>query len=307
MIFDIQGFSVHDGPGCRTTIFMSGCPLSCSWCANPESWAKKPSIMYSELSCRYKNGCSLCRNKCTRNALSFGRENKPILNLSTCKSCTDFKCTEACYYNALKVCSREYNLEELINLLKRDAGNWGGKGGVTFSGGEPLVQSSFLLQALKQCKENKFHTAIETSGYAEKSMFLEAMKFIDFAFIDIKHMDRERHREKTGVYNDLILSNVAALRNSSYPGRIVIRMPVIKGFNDGEENISKLIEFMNYNELIEINLLPFHRMGQSKWIQLGREYEYIEGGEVTKFELELIQDKFLENNIACYVGHDTFF
>lgn len=307
MIFDIQSFSVHDGPGCRTTIFMSGCPLSCSWCANPESWSKKRSIMFSEPSCRYKKGCSLCNAKCPQNALSFNSEGKPILNLSLCNACTSFECTDACYYNALKACSKEYSLNALMNILKRDSNNWRSNGGVTFSGGEPLLQSNFLLKTLKLCKENKFHTAIETSGYAEEKIFSEVMELIDFAFIDIKHMNNEKHVEKTGIKNDLILSNITNLANSNYHGRIVIRMPVIKGYNDDAENIFQLIEFMNCNNLAEINLLPFHRLGESKWTQLGKEYEYTEGGDIAYSELEEIQNRFLQNNIACYIAHDTLF
>lgn len=307
MIFDIQSFSVHDGPGCRTTVFMSGCPLSCSWCANPEGWSKNQNIMFSEFSCRYKKGCSLCKDKCTNNALSFDKENKPLLDLGLCNTCANFECAKACYYNALKVCSKEYSLDELMNLLKRDSNNWRSLGGVTFSGGEPLAQSDFLLKTLKQCKENKFHTAIETSGYATEDIFLSVMKLIDFAFIDIKHMDRESHKEKTGVYNDLILSNIVKLAGSNYNGRIVIRMPVIKGFNTTPENIMQLIEFMNRHDLVEINLLPFHRMGESKWTGLGKVYEYTSTGDITYSELEDIQNNFLQNNIACYIAHDTLF
>ncbi len=307
MIFDIQSFSVHDGPGCRTTIFMSGCPLSCRWCANPESWNKKSHIMFSEPSCRYKKGCSLCKDTCTENALNFDTENKPVLNLDLCKCCTTFNCANACYYNALKSCSEEYSMDELMNILKRDSNNWRSNGGVTFSGGEPLSQSDFLLTTLKHCKENNFHTAIETSGYAKEEIFLEVMKHINFAFIDIKHMDREQHKDKTGVYNDLILSNITSLANCSNHGRIVIRMPVIKGFNNTSENISQLISFMHCNNLVEINILPFHRLGESKWTQLGKKYDYTSSGDITYSELEEIQDKFLENNIACYIAHDTLF
>lgn len=307
IIFDIQSFSVHDGPGCRTTVFISGCPLSCRWCANPESWSKKSPIMFSEMSCKYNKGCTVCRDKCTKNALSFDEQNKPVLNLDICSSCTTFECAKACYYNALKSCSKEYSVDELMNILKRDSNNWRSNGGVTFSGGEPLGQSDFLLKVLKLCRETRFHTAIETSGYASEETFLEVMKHIDFAFIDIKHMNRETHREKTGVYNDLILNNISLLAKSNWNGRLIIRMPVIKDFNDDDENILQLINFMKSNNLVEINILPFHRLGESKWTQLGKEYDYKDNGDVSHSRLEEIQDLFLENNIACYIAHDTMF
>lgn len=306
-IFDIQSFSVHDGPGCRTTIFISGCPLSCKWCANPESWSQKAQVMFSELSCRYKKGCSLCKDKCTKGGLKFNEKNRPSLNRNICKSCTTFECAKTCYYNAIRVCSKEYSLDQLMAILKRDSNNWRSNGGVTFSGGEPFAQSDFLITALKLCKQNNFHTAIETSGYTREEIFLRGMKYIDFAFIDIKHMDRDKHKEKTGVYNDLIMKNISSLVKSNWPGRIVIRMPVIDDFNDDDENILNLIDFMKVNNLFEINILPFHRMGESKWDQLGKGYEYTDTGDVDYTRLEEIQDIFLENNIACYIAHDTLF
>nr|WP_315903160.1 4-hydroxyphenylacetate decarboxylase activase [Clostridium sp. CX1] len=307
LIFDIQSFSVHDGPGCRTTVFMSGCPLSCRWCANPESWIKKPHIMFSELSCKYEKGCRICKDKCTKKGLSFDKENKPVLNFHICKSCTTFECAKACYQNALKVCSKEYSTEELMNILTRDSNNWRSGGGVTFSGGDPLSQSNFLLEILKKCKEKGIHTAIETTAYSKEEIFLDVMKHIDFAFIDIKHMDREKHKEKAGVYNDLIHSNITSLAKSSWKGRLVLRMPVIHGFNDNDDNILQLVKFMNFNGLVEINILPFHRLGESKWTQLGQSYDYSLEGDVSDSRLKEIQNMFLQNSIVCYIGHDTLF
>lgn len=305
-IFDIQSFSVHDGPGCRTTVFMSGCPLKCRWCANPESW-NKDALMFSELTCRYKTGCSLCKDKCLRNALTFNENNKPVLNLEECRNCDDYSCAKACYYDALKNCSQKYSQDDLMKVLERDFNNWRSNGGVTFSGGEPLMQSEFLIETLKECKSKNFHTAIETSAYAKEEVFLEAMSYIDFAFIDLKHMDREKHKEKTGVYNDLIKSNIAKLASSSWKGRLVLRTPVIDGFNDDIENMKAMMEFMKSNDLVEINLLPFHRFGESKWNQLGNNYDYSSCGDVNIERLGLFQDMFLENSIACYIGDETTF
>jgi len=307
LIFDIQSFSVHDGPGCRTTVFMNGCPLNCRWCANPESWAKKPHIMFSELSCRYNKGCTICQGTCTKDGLNFDSENKPSLDLNICKFCTTFECAKACYQKALKICAKEYSIDELMSILKRDSNNWRVDGGVTFSGGDPLSQSDFLLTILKMCKEIGIHTAIETTAYAKEAIFLNVMKYVDFAFIDIKHMDREKHKAKTGVYNDLIHKNISSLANSNWKGRLVLRIPAIHGFNDDDENILQLIDFMHSNGLVEINILPFHRLGESKWTQLGKTYDYAIDGDISKSRLEEIQNMFLESNIACYIGHDTLF
>ncbi|WFD09328.1 4-hydroxyphenylacetate decarboxylase activase [Tepidibacter hydrothermalis] len=305
MLFDIQSFSVHDGPGCRTTVFMSGCPLKCEWCANPESWKKEQHIMFSEGTCKYEKGCNICRNKCLYGGLSFDENNKPQLNWEICKNCKTFECSKACYYNALKVCGREYEIQELIKILTRDNHSWSSNGGVTFSGGEPFYQSEFLINTLIECKKNYFHTAIETTAYIDNKTFLEAMKYIDFAFIDLKHMDREKHKQKTGVYNDLILENIESIASSGK--RIVLRMPVIRDFNDTYQNIVDTISFMKKNDLVEINILPFHRLGESKWKQLGNEYKYKYEESTPVKKLEEIQDLFLENNIACYIGHDTAF
>ncbi|NEU05948.1 4-hydroxyphenylacetate decarboxylase activase [Clostridium senegalense] len=303
-IFDIQSFSLHDGPGCRTTIFMSGCPLKCRWCANPESW-RSNNIMFSEGTCKYRSGCNICKNSCTRGGLKFDENNRPILNFEICKECSDFNCANACYYDALKYCSREYSIEGLMKILQRDSNNWRGNGGVTFSGGEPLMQNEFLIEVLKRCKEKKFHTAIETSAYQDTDIFNEVMQYVDFAFIDIKHMNRKRHKEKTGVCNDIIKENIVNLAKLQWDGRLVLRIPMIGGFNDNIENIHETIDFMHCNDLVEINLLPFHRLGESKWNQLGNKYEYSTCGDIDKALLNKFQDMFLEEEIACYIGDDT--
>lgn len=306
MLFDIQSFSVHDGPGCRTTVFMSGCPMRCRWCANPESWSSKARIMFSEASCRYRRGCLLCKGACSRGGLRFDNE-KLLLNREICDTCVTLECVKSCCHNALKQCSKEYSVDTLVTLLERDANHWGGNGGVTFSGGEPLMQEQFLMAVLKECAGRGFHTAIETTAYADCDIFLSIMKYIDFAFIDIKHMNRERHREKTGVYNDRILQNVSDLVSSGWDGRLVIRVPLIGGFNDDPENIRSLLEFMKQNHLFEINMLPFHKLGESKWTQLGKIYDYTEEGMVSAAQMENIQELFLDNGIACYLAGDTLF
>ncbi|SHH17609.1 4-hydroxyphenylacetate decarboxylase activase [Tepidibacter thalassicus] len=306
IIFDIQSFSVHDGPGCRTTIFMNGCPLRCEWCANPESWVLKKHIMFSQTNCRFEKGCKLCEDVCEYGGLNL-KNNELELNWDICKSCETFECSSVCYYNALKVCGKEYKVSDLIKILNRDSHSWSREGGVTFSGGEPFFQSEFLINTLKECKKNYFHTAIETTAYVNNVTFLEVFKYIDFAFIDLKHMDREKHKQKTGVYNDLILNNIELLANSNWNGRLVLRMPVIRDFNDTYENIMNIIWFMKENNLVEINILPFHRLGESKWRQLGKEYKYKNEGPTSSKKLYEIQNLFLENNIACYIGHDTLF
>jgi pyruvate formate lyase activating enzyme len=307
LIFDIQGFSVHDGPGCRTSIFFSGCPLKCNWCANPESWTPQKHIMVAENVCKWEKGCRACKGACPYGSIKFNENGKQEITWDICKKCETFDCVNICPNNALKQCVKEYTVDEIMTILRRDFSNWGPDGGVTFTGGDPLMHHEFLVEVLKKSKEFQIHTAIETSGYAKQEVFLEVLKYIDFAFIDIKNMDREKHKQGTIVHNDLILSNIEALSKSGWKGRLVLRQPTIAGYNDSDENAYKLIEFMNKNSLYEINLLKFHRLGETKWNQLGEEYEYNDHGDMAQGKMEHLQELYLDNNIACYIGDNTPF
>lgn len=307
MIFDIQSYSVHDGPGCRTSVFFVGCPLQCRWCANPESWKRKKILMFSERTCKWEQGCRACENACPYGSLVFNEEGKPTLNWAICNECETIECAKSCAANALKQCVRFMTVDDLMKVLMRDFTNWGSDGGVTFTGGEPLMYANFLIEVLKRCRLQQMHTAIETSGFAAEEVFLSVMKYIDFAFIDVKNMDDERHIWGTGVSNKQTLSNISALAKSRWPGRLVLRQATIHGFNDSKENALKVIDFMNENNLYEINLLRFHRMGQTKWEQLGKAYEYADHGDMDEEALKELQQLYLDNDIACYIGEDTPF
>ena len=166
LIFDIQSYSVHDGPGCRTNVFFIGCPLECRWCANPESWKRKKHIMFAEKVCKYDKGCRACRNTCPKDSIKFDENGKPSITWSICEDCESFECISICPNNALKQCVKEYTVDGLMKILKRDFSNWGSEGGVTFSGGDPLMHHDFLYDVLMECKKSQIHTAIETSGFA---------------------------------------------------------------------------------------------------------------------------------------------
>ncbi len=288
-------------------MFFAGCPLKCKWCANPESWQKKKHILFAEAVCKWEKGCRACKNACPHGSITFSSNGKPGITWDICRQCTTFDCVLICPNQALKQCVKEYTVDELVAVLRRDFNNWGSEGGVTFSGGEPMLQHEFLTKVLKKCHELQIHTAIETSGYAKQELFLEIMKNIDFAFIDVKHMEREKHQAGTGVSNDIILANIEALTRSGWKGRLVLRQPIISGYNDSDENAHNLIAFMNKNSLYEINLLKFHRLGLTKWHQLGKDYEYSEHGHVDDEKMEHLQALYLDNNIACYIGDNTPF
>lgn len=306
IIFDIQAFSVHDGPGCRTTIFFSGCPLRCQWCSNPENFDIKAHLMFAQRVCKWSSGCRACVERCPHNGLIFSN-NGPQAAWDICRQCTTFECTEACAANALRVCGKSYSVDDIMTILRRDFCHWGSEGGVTFSGGDPMIQPHFLKAILQACQAMQIHTAIETSACIPPTTFLDIMPLVDFAFIDIKNMDDERHYEGTGVSNRLILNNISALKASQWKGRLVLRTPIIRDYNDSETNALQTIDFMKSNGLYEINLLPFHRFGQTKWEQLGMSYQYAVGGDVTPERMQQLQSIYLDNKILCYLGDKTPF
>jgi pyruvate formate lyase activating enzyme len=192
-----------------------------------------------------------------------------------------------------------------MKILNRDRYYWGEGGGVTFSGGEPLLQKEFLLSILKTCKESFIHTAIETSCHAKTEDFLEIMKYIDFAFADIKHMNTVKHREYTGVDNFLILKNIRSLIENRWPGKLIIRIPVIEDFNSNEENIISTVKFIKNLSLKEVNILSFNTLGESKWRQFGKDYLYKDYRITGQDLMNKIKDIFSEREIFCYIDYDT--
>ncbi|HHY94814.1 MAG TPA: glycyl-radical enzyme activating protein [Firmicutes bacterium] len=357
LVFDVQGYSVHDGPGCRTLVFLSGCPLRCEWCSNPEGWELRPAVLLRGSRCKNRTfGCTRCVDACPYGAITVAGdaaalassadaasadaasssadsasaaaasaeggstegdaadEATPLdgavalkIDRELCRRCDTHECVRACFYEALVLSGKRMTVSELMRILNRDRQYWGQGGGVTFTGGEPLMQKEFLLAMLKRCHEAFLHTAIETSAYTDTASFLEVMGHVDWAFTDIKHMDPVRHREKTGVSNEPILKNIEALAATNWPGRLVIRIPVIEGFNDGEENILATASFLKRLGLREVNILPFHRLGDSKWTQLGKEYPYRHQQRPSNEKMLQVQKLFIDQDILCYVDSYTPF
>jgi pyruvate formate lyase activating enzyme len=313
LIFDIQGYSVHDGPGCRTLIFMKGCPLHCEWCSNPEGMRTTQDVMFRNTKCvNRKNGCTRCIDTCQQHAISENpAEGEDVQQLfidrQKCNRCETHECLSVCYFEGLRYCGEWRTVDDIMHVFERNRHYWGARGGASFSGGEPLLQFEFMKLLLEACHREKIHVAVETTAHIQPDKFLSLMQMVNFTFIDVKHMDPVRHREKTGVHNDLILSNIKALVASKWPGRLVLRFPVIEGFNDTDENIKAVAKFMLELGLFEINILPFHRLGDSKWTQLGKQYLFRESTSTPEEKLFHIQDMFLSQHIACYVGSDTPF
>ncbi len=252
IIFDIKRFAVHDGPGIRTTVFLKGCPLRCVWCHNPESWKKKPEIAFYPEKCI---GCRECEKVCPI------PEEKGKLSRDYCIGCG--RCAEACPSGARIITGKEMKAEDVLEQLLKDKAFYDNSGGgVTISGGEPLVQAEFVKELLRLCHQEGLQTALDTSGYAEWETFLAVAEEVDLILYDFKIMDSERHKKFTGVSNERIVQN--ALRISSTGKPMNIRIPLIPGYTDSKENITgiakfilrikaavKSVELLSYNMLVE--------------------------------------------------------
>lgn len=264
MIFNIQKCSIHDGEGLRTLVFFKGCALRCKWCANPESQEYAPEIIESPTKCI---GCGYCFKACPKNAI----RSDGTIDRDLCDNC--MKCTDICYAEAKRVAGKDYTTEELYKEIEKDKPFYEiYGGGVTFSGGEPLTHGKELRDIARMCKEKGIGTMVESCGFANYDGFKDALPYIDGMFMDIKHIDSEKHRELTGQGNELILENIRKICEGGMP--VTIRTPVVPGYNDEVENIRAIAEFVGTLPTVkEYELLAYHNLGESKYRSLGRAYE----------------------------------
>jgi pyruvate formate lyase activating enzyme len=261
VVFDIKHYAIHDGPGIRTTVFLKGCPLNCAWCHNPESKHPQPEFMWWPTRCI---GCHSCVESCPEGAVTIG--DKLVIDEELCVRCGI--CVEGCYAEALELVGRDMSVEEVMEEVLRDSEfHRESGGGVTFSGGEPLMQPLFLAELLSACKGEGLHTVVDTSGHAEPAALEKIMGHTDLFLYDVKHMDPEMHRMYTGASNELILSNLALLQGRA----VLIRAPIIPGINDDEENIRRMGEYVSDLGFSEVCLLPYHKVGAEKAQRLNRE------------------------------------
>jgi len=268
IIFDIKRFSVHDGPGIRTTIFFKGCPLSCWWCHNPESQSVRPELMLWPDRCI---GCETCVKVCPNGAVSVV-DNVILTDRNKCVVCG--VCVDNCPATAREIVGREVSVEELLEEIEKDQTFYDESGGgVTVSGGEPFLQWEFLEELLQACTDREIHTAVDTSGYVDADVIARVSAVVDLFLYDLKLMDAERHRYYTGVSNEVILSNLKML--NSLGKRIFVRFPVVPGINDGEDNVRKMAEFVStLNSVEEVDVLPYHKGGEQKARRIGKRYLY---------------------------------
>ena len=266
LIFDIKRYSINDGPGIRTTVFLKGCPLRCPWCHNPEGQSFLPEIMVRPSRCLA--GCTECLAACGPGALAKPGE-APILDKSACTKCG--RCADTCPTRAIEVVGRAVRAAEVIAEVEKDRIFYEESGGgVTFSGGEPLGQPDFLGGLLDDCRARGIHTAVDTCGYAPPEALAEVADRADLFLFDLKIMDNKKHDDIVGQPNGVILENLKQLAHLG--PRIVVRLPLVAGVNDDEVNIRETAEFLRtLGAVREISLLPYHSLGRDKYRGLRKE------------------------------------
>lgn len=275
-IFNIQHYSLHDGPGIRTIVFLKGCPMRCRWCCNPESQRYVPEISYVENKCIGKKECGLCAEVCRYGAITFQRGGKAFIDRTRCVDC--LACAGQCPSRAIKEEGKSYTVEEVMKVIERDAAFYSrGDGGLTVSGGEPLAHPQFLTGLLQAAKKQRIHTAIETCGYADYEALAEAAKYLDMILYDIKSMDEQKHVEYTGCSNDKIIRNFQRLCRDYPELPKKVRTPVIPGFNDDPKQLADIRSFLADKPNVTHELLPYHTFGNGKYKALGRTYEMEDG------------------------------
>lgn len=256
LIFNTQRYSVDDGPGIRTVIFLKGCSLECRWCANPESQLARPQVLFQAELCR---DCGRCRKVC------------PEGEGGACAGCG--KCAAACWYGARKMCGEWMDVDQAMNVIRRDAPYYRASGGgVTLSGGEPLAQIDFVEAVLAACRREGIHTAVETCGCVPWSSFERALPLLDLVYCDFKHLDDQKHRAYTGQGNARILENLRKL--CARCENLVVRIPCIPEFNSSPRELEGMIRALRDMGARHVELLPFHRFGSGKYRELGRAYDY---------------------------------
>ncbi len=272
LIFDIQRFCVHDGPGIRDLVFVKGCPLHCQWCSNPESQCRNPEIGFNESRCIGWRNCGRCLNICPVGAIKCTAGPSVIIDRKLCTNCG--KCAEICPSRAIRLYGECKSVDEIVKIIEEDEPFYRRSGGgITVSGGEPLIQADFVAELLNKSRERGIHTAIETTGLAKWEDLKKVCRNAKLILYDIKLIDPKEHLACTGVSNEAILENLKKLAGALPDTPVTVRTPIIPGFTDSENNIRAIADFVSSLDNVKnYELLPYHRFGESKYHQLGREY-----------------------------------
>ncbi|MCU0602897.1 MAG: glycyl-radical enzyme activating protein [Desulfobacterales bacterium] len=271
IVFNIQKYSVHDGPGIRTVVFLKGCPLRCRWCSNPESQKPQPQLVYNRNKCLTLEHCVRCLEVCTAGAIKSGEGGRVEIDREVCTEC--LLCTKACPSLALNVYGESMTVEQVIGKVEEDSVFYSRSGGgLTIGGGEPMHQAEFAVAILKEAKRRRINTAMETCGFCSWEALESACELLDTLLYDVKSMDPEKHRVFTGVSNELVLENLERVREA-FPGLPVwVRTPIVPGFNDDPEEIRRVLEHIQGMPNTWFEALDYHRMGKPKYEYLGLDF-----------------------------------
>ncbi len=288
-IFDVQRFSVHDGPGIRTTVFLKGCPARCLWCHNPESQSFAPEVLVVETRCV---SCGTCQTVCPRGA--------PPPGSGLCTACG--ACVDACPAGARRLAGRETTVDAVMEEVRRDRVFYDESGGgATFSGGEPLAQPEFLRALLEACRDAGIRTAVDTCGFAPRERLLALAPLVDLFLFDVKLVDEARHRDLTGLPVAPILENLRAL--AEVHDNVWIRIPVVPGHTDAENDIAATASLVaGLPGVHQVSLLPYHSTGAAKARRLGRDYPLDSLAPPSPERLDALAALFREHGLAVRIG-----
>ena len=296
LIANIQGYSIHDGPGIRTVVFLKGCPLRCRWCANPENLLDRVRVGFLANLCQH---CARCAKVCPQGAILPDADRR--IDREKCDECA--KCVEACFYGALIRYGKGMTAEEVFDQVRRDKIFYDSSGGgVTVSGGEPLTHGDFVAELFALCRGEGIHTCVETCGYVPQAAFEKVLSLTDTFYFDLKLMDSEMHREYTGQGNDQILSNARFLAEKG--ADILFRQPLIPGVNSPEENVKATAAFIRSlgREDLALQLIPYHRMGTSKYAALDIPYTLEDMKPMAAEEVEAVRALYESFGVPCTVS-----
>jgi len=313
LITEIQRFSLHDGPGIRTTIFLKGCPLNCTWCHNPEAMNQKQELYFHSAKC---TACGRCAQVCPSGALTLDQalDRKEVRNFDRSKCTLCLKCVDACLSGAIEVVGKNWDIDSLVREAVSDKLFYAGGGGVTISGGDPLLFPEFTLELARLLKNKEnVHVAIETSCFAKWNKIEPLLEFVDLFMVDIKSMDPKKYKDVVGCSLHEVLSNVEILMHSN--ANVRIRLPIIPGFNDSASDVKAYVDYLGQfaGKLSGVDILPFHSYAAGKYSNLGREYQYDRINDLASDQVMPLVNALQQGGLQVTVGgvvsmsttHDT--
>ena len=270
MVFNVQKYSVHDGPGIRTIVFLKGCSLSCRWCSNPESQQREPELAFNAGRCLGVSKCGHCIVACPYGSITLGEADKLRIDRSHCTAC-HMPCADTCPAQGLLVYGKQRTVDDVLNVVEQDMAFYARSGGgLTLSGGEPLLQGEFAVALLREARARRIKTAVETCGMVSAETVRAAAEYLNYVLFDIKHMDSAEHEAQTGLSNRHILENFRILAEEFPDLPILARTPIIPGFNDSEQAVTAIAQFLKPYDRVEYEMLPYHRLGTQKYQFLDR-------------------------------------